>query len=531
MRRLRLSRTPADAADPILSAGQPVIGSAAAILEQVGRAAPQLAGFLAEPVVAEDRRTIDWYATISGTAMPLVALQGGDRVAAEERLQFRLGQLRSLAASTADPGQKALLEAAAQYPGPESVFVVGQEPVLTQWGSRARGAAAVLPPPAAAQAASVAAAPVPAASMRSWLLATMLALLLLVVLVGLMGWIQRDRLIAWLGSGAQPEVSMLEPAINMGLDMVAALEAERQRATTLRAQVKALRNAFEEKKLACAVPPPEPTPPPEEKVETPPPAPEPPKKVETPPKKVEVQPKPAAPKPVEPKPVEPKPVEKKPEPPKEVATATPPPSPPPASTPKQACEQAIQERKSWDAPEVVFVIDASGSMAEDAGGETRLDAAKSSVAVIADNLPADVDTALVKFNGCNSIDNDYFIDRNALKRKVNALNPQGGTPLGRSMERAANILSKKKPTVMVVVTDGEDSCGQKDPCAVAAAAKASHPNMTINVVDVSGSGGGACIARNGGGRVLPARTPAEIKSAMQQATYPTALPAACKGTP
>ena len=118
-----------------------------------------------------------------------------------------------------------------------------------------------------------------------------------------------------------------------------------------------------------------------------------------------------------------------------------------------------------------------------------------------------------------------------MKQKVNALNPTGGTPLARSIERAANILSKKKDTVMVVVTDGEDSCGQKDPCAVAAAAKASHPNLTINVVDVSGNGGGNCIAQNGGGQVLPARTPAEIKQAMQQATYAKTLPAACRGAP
>src|SRR5689334_21768893 len=142
MRRLRLTRTTADAADPILHAGAPVTASAATILEQVGRAVPQLAGFLAEPVIAEDRNTIDWYATISGTAIPLQSLQGGDRTAAEERLQFRLGQLRALAAATADPRQKALLEAAANYPSPDSVYVVGQEPVLTQWGSRARRGAA-----------------------------------------------------------------------------------------------------------------------------------------------------------------------------------------------------------------------------------------------------------------------------------------------------------------------------------------------------------------------------------------------------
>jgi Mg-chelatase subunit ChlD len=517
MRRLRLTRTTADAADPILHAGAPTIASASTILEQVGRSVPQLAGFLAEPVIADDRNTIDWYATISGTAIPLQSLQGGDRTAAEERLQFRLGQLRALAAATADPRQKALLEAAANYPSPDSVYVVGQEPVLTQWGSRARRGAAAAVPPVAQAATTATATAVVAPASRSWLLPALLALVLAVLLaLGWLAWTQRERLVAWL---SPPEVNALEPAINAGLDLVAQLDAERQRASELRDQVKALRKEFEDKKLACAaVPPPQPTPPPqpEKKVETPPP-PKPEKKVE-------------APKPVTPKPEKKAEVPPKPEPPKEVATATPPP-PPPQATPKQACDQAIQERKSWDAPEVVFVLDASGSMAEDAGGETRLDSAKQSVAVIADNLPADVDTALVKFNGCNAIDNDYFLDRNQLKQKVNALYPQGGTPLGRSIERAANILSKKKPTVMVVVTDGEDSCGQKDPCAVAAAAKASHPNLTINVVDVSGTGGGACIAQNGGGQVLPARTPTEIKQAMQQATYAKTLPSACKGTP
>src|SRR6188508_279056 len=102
MRRLRLTRTTADAADPVLLEGAPAIASASALLGHIGRSTPQLAGFLAEPVIAEDRNTIDWYATVSGTAIPLTSLQGGDRTAAEERLQFRLGQLRSLAASTGD---------------------------------------------------------------------------------------------------------------------------------------------------------------------------------------------------------------------------------------------------------------------------------------------------------------------------------------------------------------------------------------------------------------------------------------------
>jgi len=178
---------------------------------------------------------------------------------------------------------------------------------------------------------------------------------------------------------------------------------------------------------------------------------------------------------------------------------------------------------------VVFVVDASGSMKDSVGNETRLDAAKESVSFIADHLPADIDTALVKFTDCNAVDNDYFLNRPQLKQKVNQLQPTGGTPLARSIERAARILSPTKETVMVVVTDGDDTCRQKDPCEVARQAKASHPNLTINLVDVSGQGLGSCIAQNGGGRVLPAKTPLEIKQAIKDATNQVMLPPSCVG--
>jgi hypothetical protein len=166
-------------------------------------------------------------------------------------------------------------------------------------------------------------------------------------------------------------------------------------------------------------------------------------------------------------------------------------------------------------------------MRENVGGQSRLDAAKESVGFIADHLPADVDTALVKFTDCNAVDNDYFLDRSRLKSKVNQLQPSGGTPIGRSIERAARILSPTKETVMVVVTDGDDTCKMNDPCEAARQAKATHPNLTINVVDVSGQGLGSCIAQNGGGRVLPANTAIEIQEAIKGATDQVMLPSEC----
>ena len=50
---------------------------------------------------------------------------------------------------------------------------------------------------------------------------------------------------------------------------------------------------------------------------------------------------------------------------------------------------------------------------------------------------------------------------------VNALVPAGKTPLTSAVEQAANVLDyRNKPGVIVVVTDGEETCG-RSPCALA----------------------------------------------------------------
>jgi Mg-chelatase subunit ChlD len=498
MRKLRLARTPFDAQAQIICDGAPAVFASEEILSYLANSS-QLSSFLAEPAMLDGGAHVDWYARISGTAMPLVELQGGDRATAEERLQFRLEQLRSLADALPESRQKRLLVAAASYPGPESIFVIGQEPVLSQWGSRSARPAATVALPKARLAR-------PTAEQRSGAWIPVLIFLLVFAALAAVAWFNRQQFLALLEPPAQ--VATTQPVqLQAALQMTAALQAEQKRADDLRQQIQDLRKAFESKKASCAAPQPpqQPLPPPapEQKTDVPaPPAP--------PAKNAETKPKPVTSKP-------------------EVVAALPQPSKETTPTPAQSCKAALQARKPWEAPEVVFVIDSSGSMGESVGGETRLDAAKESVSVVADSLPADVDTALVKFTACNEIDNDYFLPRDLLKQKVNALFPEGGTPLARSIERAANILSKKKDTVMIVVTDGEDSCNQKDPCKVAAAAKASHPNLTINVVDVSGNGLGTCIARAGGGSVIPARTPAEIKAAIQQATLPQTMPSACRG--
>src|SRR5262245_22389954 len=139
MRRLRLARTKSDTLSALMVGGAPAIASAQRIstyLQSHGGQA--LGGLLAQPEVSADGSAIDWYTTLPGTPTALASLGPSDRMALEERLQLRLGQLRDLAQKAeTPPDARELLLAAASYPGPGHVYAVGREPVLVMWGHSA----------------------------------------------------------------------------------------------------------------------------------------------------------------------------------------------------------------------------------------------------------------------------------------------------------------------------------------------------------------------------------------------------------
>ncbi|AMW35797.1 VWA domain-containing protein [Haematospirillum jordaniae] len=195
----------------------------------------------------------------------------------------------------------------------------------------------------------------------------------------------------------------------------------------------------------------------------------------------------------------------------------------PASCPPKA--------KAWENPEVAVLLDASGSMGLSAdlkpsqvqmlmrqviggnsfalsklqGGRSRLDAAKDAVADLTKTLPRHIDLGLLVFGRCEGTDNYKFFkadERMRLLEQLRSITPRQGTPLARGLERAGTMLDGVRvPGTIVVVTDGEDSCGG-DPCAVARALKARKPNIRINVISVDGSGDGRCMAETTGGKLI-----------------------------
>jgi Ca-activated chloride channel family protein len=65
---------------------------------------------------------------------------------------------------------------------------------------------------------------------------------------------------------------------------------------------------------------------------------------------------------------------------------------------------------------------------------------------------------------------------------VNALTPAGKTPLTSAVQEAADVLDyRNKPGVVVVVTDGEETCG-RSPCELGEQLHAAALQLTVHII-------------------------------------------------
>lgn len=543
--KVRIARVDTATLQPANQSGNPIWDQHAAIISFIRRYLPaSSASIIAEPNRLSASSFVDWYSDISGQPTPFSALDRAEKARVGKLLADRLQGLRDLAARHPGDPAATLLATAAVTPPEDGIYVISGQPVIVGWG-RQGSSTGLLPPrpaaaiptaaPAIAAAATTTAATAGARRGFPWVLAGLLAAALL--LAALLWWL-------W-------PLSM--PGTIGGDDRLAALQAEE---AVLAADIAAAEAELRRRLAACTIGQTAPEPP-KDTAEPPPP------KVETPPVKAE-------PPPVPPIKAEPPPAAK-PAPPKEAKPAPPvdKPSPPPAKPPHAMAEPPAPPptcpppRKKWEAPELVVLLDSSGSMQLKAGvsqeevtnlvrraragdraalaqltamqsghGTDRLSAAKSAVNRMLSWLPMDMDVGLVVFGHCQGADNHKFFgpsERGRLTALLESITPQQGTPLARGIERAGNVVDGRNvPATLVVVTDGEDSCGG-DPCAAARALKAAKPKVTINVVDVNGLGEGRCMAEATGGRVLPMKSADELPELIRRASGEAPPPPGCGG--
>jgi Ca-activated chloride channel family protein len=143
--------------------------------------------------------------------------------------------------------------------------------------------------------------------------------------------------------------------------------------------------------------------------------------------------------------------------------------------------------------DAMIVFDGSGSMAEVNiynDSPARIDQVRTAVRRALPEVAAVRRLGLITFGGgpvgpCGGIDLRFRPRANAapaIIAAIDALKPDGLTPLTAAVADAARVLDfRNRPATVVVVTDGNETCGGA-PCAMGAALAAQGRDLTIHVI-------------------------------------------------
>jgi Ca-activated chloride channel homolog len=188
--------------------------------------------------------------------------------------------------------------------------------------------------------------------------------------------------------------------------------------------------------------------------------------------------------------------------------------------------------------DAMIVFDASGSMAGNVGqgiGTTipRIDEVRAAFSKVLPSATRFRRVGLITFgpgpyNQCN-VQLDFAPMSNAaheIMDAVNSLTPAGKTPLTSAVEQAAEVLDyRHKPGVIVVVTDGEETCG-RSPCNLGKQLHDAALQLTIHVIgyrveNYSWTGEQSideakCLAESNGGLYVAAQSQEELVSALEK---------------
>jgi len=197
-----------------------------------------------------------------------------------------------------------------------------------------------------------------------------------------------------------------------------------------------------------------------------------------------------------------------------------------------------EEKPAPCTDDAMIVFDASGSMSgnQELGipnSKPRIDEVRWALRQVLPSATQYRRVGLVSYgpgpyNQCN-VSLDLKPTANATKpimRVVNRLIPAGKTPLTSGVEEAAEALDfRSKPGVIVVVTDGEETCG-RSPCDLAKLLRQEAYQLTIHVIafrysGYSWTGGNSvmdlmCVADENNGLYIKADDEQELADALEK---------------
>ncbi|MFD7862843.1 VWA domain-containing protein [Streptomyces sp. NPDC057682] len=204
------------------------------------------------------------------------------------------------------------------------------------------------------------------------------------------------------------------------------------------------------------------------------------------------------------------------------------------------------------APKVELVLDVSGSMrTRDIDGQSRMTAAKQAFNEVLDAVPESVELGIRTLGadypgedrkvGCKDTKQLYPVgplDRTEAKTAVATLAPTGWTPIGPALLGAADDLKGGESTRRIVlISDGEDTCGPLDPCEVARDIAARGIHLVIDTLGLVPNAKIrqqlTCIAEATGGTYTAVQHTDElsgrVKQLVDRAAEPVVTPVATEG--
>lgn len=164
-------------------------------------------------------------------------------------------------------------------------------------------------------------------------------------------------------------------------------------------------------------------------------------------------------------------------------------------------------------------------------GRSRLSSAQKALTSVVAGLPDTVRTGMVLAGNCDGVDTrDYFdLDkRGELIDIIKSAQVDGGTPLGKAIRAAGDMVpGTGEDSLIVVLSDGMDSC-YGNPCAEASRLARIKPGVRINVVDIGNAGAGGCLAEATGGKVIVADQTEDLSQMLAQAANDLSVPEHCR---
>ncbi|MER5365771.1 VWA domain-containing protein [Streptomyces sp. NPDC002722] len=217
-----------------------------------------------------------------------------------------------------------------------------------------------------------------------------------------------------------------------------------------------------------------------------------------------------------------------------------------------ALPAAADEAPAKASPKVELVLDVSGSMrTRDIDGQSRMTAAKQAFNDVLDAVPEQVELGIRTLGadypgndrkvGCKDTKQLYPVgplDRTEAKTAVATLAPTGWTPIGPALLGAADDLEGGDSTRRIVlISDGEDTCGPLDPCEVARDIAARGIHLVIDTLGLVPNAKIreqlTCIAEATGGTYTAVQHTDElsgrVKQLVDRAAEPVVTPVATEG--